>query len=80
MFGRFGARVVVVGGGFTMAAGLAALGLVGRPWQLYPVFLVMSLGWGAMSGAAINIVLAPWFQRRRGSRSAWRSTGQPSGA
>ena len=26
----------------------------------------MSVGWGAMSGAAINIILAPWFQRRRG--------------
>src|SRR6266850_71298 len=44
----------------------ATLGLVDRPWQLYPVFLVMSVGWGAMSGAAINIILAPWFQRRRG--------------
>jgi len=49
-----------------MAAGLATLGLVSRPWQLYLVFLVMSVGWGAMSGAAINIILAPWFQRRRG--------------
>src|SRR4029450_2489097 len=39
---------------------------VDRPWQLYPVFLVMSVGWGAMSGAAINIILAPWFQRQRG--------------
>ena len=26
----------------------------------------MSLGWGAMSGAAINIMLAPWWERRRG--------------
>jgi predicted MFS family arabinose efflux permease len=26
----------------------------------------MSLGWGALSGAAINIILAPWWQRRRG--------------
>jgi MFS family permease len=26
----------------------------------------MAVGWGAMSGAAINIILAPWFQRRRG--------------
>ena len=26
----------------------------------------MALGWGAMSGAAINILLAPWFERRRG--------------
>src|SRR5881628_3558308 len=49
-----------------MATGVAALGIVTHPWQLYPVFLVMSMGWGSMSGAAINIILAPWFQRRRG--------------
>ena len=66
LFGRFGPRAVVIGGSFTMAAGLAALGRVTQPWQLYPTFLLMSLGWGAMSGAAINIILAPWFQRRRG--------------
>jgi hypothetical protein len=66
LFGRFGPRAVVIGGSFAMAAGLAALGRVTQPWQLYPTFLLMSLGWGAMSGAAINIILAPWFQRRRG--------------
>ena len=66
VYERFGPRVGVAGGAAAMAAGLAALGFVGRPWQLYPVFLVMSVGWGAMSGAAINIILAPWFQRRRG--------------
>src|SRR5437879_8292424 len=66
VYERFGPRVVVAGGAVCMAASIAALGGVGRPWQLYPVFLVMSVGWGAMSGAAINIILAPWFQRRRG--------------
>jgi MFS family permease len=66
VYERFGARRVVAGGAIAMAAGVAMLGLVGQPWQLYPVFLVMSVGWGATSGAAINIVLAPWFQRRRG--------------
>jgi predicted MFS family arabinose efflux permease len=40
--------------------------VVTQPWHLYPAFLVMSVGWGAMSGAAINIILAPWFERRRG--------------
>src|SRR5262249_60845586 len=65
-YGRLGPRGVVAGGAAAMAAGLAPLGLVSRPWQLYPVFLVMSVGWGAMSGAAINIILAPWFHRRRG--------------
>src|SRR4029453_7642498 len=66
VYERFGSRAVVAIGAAAMASGLATLGLVDRPWQLYPVFLVMSVGWGAMSGAAINIILAPWFHRRRG--------------
>ena len=66
LYERFGPRAVVSVGSIAMAAGIAALGLVTAPWQLYPVFLVMSVGWGSMSGAAINIILAPWFQRRRG--------------
>src|SRR5262249_41493410 len=66
VYERFGAPVVVAVGAVAMAAGIASLGLVGRPWQLYPVFLVMSVRWGAMSGGALNILGAPWFQRRRG--------------
>src|SRR5882724_5645884 len=66
LYERFGPRAVVAVGSVAMAAGLAALGQVTRPWQLYPAFLLMSVGWGAMSGAAINIILAPWFERRRG--------------
>jgi MFS family permease len=66
MYERFGPRVVVAGASVAMAIGVAALGIVARPWQLYPVFLVMAIGWGALSGAAINIILAPWFERRRG--------------
>jgi len=66
IYERLGPRAVVAGGATALAAGLAALGLVRQPWQLYPVFLMMSVGWGAMSGAAINIILAPWFHRRRG--------------
>ena len=66
VYARFGPRLVVVGASIAMAAGLAALGQVRQPWQLYPVFLVMAVGWGSMSGAAINIILAPWWERRRG--------------
>ena len=66
VYERFGPRLVVVGASVVMAGGIMALGLVTRPWQLYPTFLVMAVGWGAMSGAAINIILAPWFERRRG--------------
>src|SRR5207247_1672248 len=66
LYERFGPRAVVAIATIAMAAAVAALGVVTEPWQLYPVFLVMSVGWGAMSGAAINILLAPWFERRRG--------------
>ncbi len=66
LYQRFGPRVVVGAGSVAMAGGIAALGVVTQPWQLYPAFLVMSVGWGAMSGAAINIILAPWWERRRG--------------
>jgi predicted MFS family arabinose efflux permease len=26
----------------------------------------MAMGWAAMSGAALNVIVAPWFERRRG--------------
>src|SRR5258705_3111300 len=66
LYGRFGPRVIVTVGTVAMATGVAALGIVTAPWQLYPAFIVMSVGWGAMSGAAINILLVPWWERRRG--------------
>jgi len=66
VYARLGPRVVVALGGVALAAGVTALGSVTRAWHLYPICLVMSLGWGALSGAAINIILAPWWQRRRG--------------
>jgi MFS family permease len=66
LYERFGPRAVLVVGSMALAAGVATLGIVDAPWQLYPAFLVMSIGWGAMSGAAINVILAPWWERRRG--------------
>ena len=66
VYARLGPRVVVALGGLALSAGVALLGSVTQPWQLYPAFVVMALGWGALSGAAINIILAPWWQRRRG--------------
>src|SRR5262245_20397318 len=52
LYQRLGPRLVVAGGSVALATGVAMLGVVSRPWQLYPAFLVMSMGWGAMSGAA----------------------------
>src|SRR5262249_46564531 len=66
VYERLGPRLVVIAGIFAMAIGLITLGVVIRPLAVYPAFLILVLGGGSMSGAAINIILAPWWERRRG--------------
>ena len=66
LFARYGARKIVLLGIGAMAAGALLLPLATRLSQVYLVFAVMSVGWVTMSGAAINIIVAPWFERRRG--------------
>jgi len=63
---RFGARPVVATGVLAMAAGVAGLAFAAEPWQIYPPFLLMALGWTAMSGAAVNTMVAGWFVGRSG--------------
>jgi MFS family permease len=65
-FARFGPRRVVLVGVSAMGAGAIGLTWVTQPWHLYFVFPLMAVGWAAMSGAALNVIVAPWFERRRG--------------
>lgn len=65
-FDRFGPRRTVIGGAFAMAAGVLVLSRVTASWQLPFAFLVMAAGWAAMGTAAVNGIVAPWFDRRRG--------------
>ena len=76
---RFGPHRVVVGGVLAMALGVAALGSIDRLWQLYAALAAMALGWACMSGAAINILVAPWFIRQRGVAVSLALTGASGG-
>jgi MFS family permease len=76
---RLGAHRVVVGGVLAMALGVAALGSIDRLWQLYAALAAMALGWACMSGAAINILVAPWFIRQRGVAVSLALTGASGG-
>lgn len=78
-FDRWGSRVIVVPGVMAMAAGVSLLPAVSAPWQLYPVFAVMAFGWAAMSAAAINAIVAPWFERRRGLAISIAMNGASTG-
>ena len=78
-FERHGVRRVVIAGALALAAGLAALTLASRLWQVHAAFAVMSIGWATMSGAAINIIVAPWFDRRRGLAVSLALNGASAG-
>jgi MFS family permease len=75
LFDRWGARAVVTIGTVALACGVVLLTLATGLWQIYAAFGVMSLGWATMSGAAINIIVAPWFERRRGLALSWALNG-----
>ncbi|HVQ75266.1 MAG TPA: MFS transporter, partial [Candidatus Binatia bacterium] len=76
---RFGPRVTVAACALAMAAGVGSLPLVAEIWQLYLAFAVLAVGWAGMSGAAINILLAPWFEARRGLAVSLALTGASLG-
>ncbi|MEI6160048.1 MAG: MFS transporter [Roseococcus sp.] len=57
-------RVVLLG------AALTALGLIGwssamRPWHIFGAAVISGAGWALTSGACINAIISPWFDRRR---------------
>ena len=79
LFDRHGARTVVTMGIVALACGVVSLAWVTQPWQVYAAFTVMSVGWATMSGAAINIIIAPWFDRRRGLAISWSLNGASAG-
>jgi len=78
-FDRYGVRRVIAVGALAMAAGVAALPLATRLWHVHAAFALMSVGWASMSGAAVNIIVAPWFERRRGFAVSLALNGASAG-
>lgn len=62
---RFGIARVTIAGTVLAAAGAVAWTNASQSWQLVPALLLSGAGWSAMSGAAINAMVAPWFERDR---------------
>lgn len=72
---RFGGRWVVAAGACAFAAGLAVLSGATGLAQVAVAYALLALGWGTTSSAAINMALAPWFERRRGLALSLALTG-----
>tara|TARA_R110000787_G_scaffold16622_72_gene52026 strand:- start:9174 stop:10403 length:1230 start_codon:yes stop_codon:yes gene_type:complete len=65
LYRRFGLPVITTGGASLLAAGLLGWALAGQPWQLVLAALATGAGWVTMGAAAINAIIAPWYNRRR---------------
>ena len=63
---RFGPRAVVRGGALCLAVGVASIGQVDRPWQIYLSFVTLGFGWASLSSTALSTLLAPWFDKHQG--------------
>lgn len=63
---RFGPRRVVLLGSIAMGFGVVGLTTLTAPWQIYAPLCAMAVGWASMSSAALNTIIAPWFDRQRG--------------
>lgn len=76
---RYGLVAVTRTGLLACAAGATAWGHAAAPWQMVPAALLTALGWALTSGVAINALVAPWFDRRRGAALSMAFNGASMG-
>src|SRR5690606_25500682 len=66
LIGRRGPRAVVSVGALAMGGGVALLGRVTEPWQVYAIFMLAGVGYACLGATALTTTLAPWFERHQG--------------
>ncbi len=77
---RWGPRPVLMIGTISIATGVALIGQVDAPWQLYPCFMLVGIGWSALSTTGISSTVAPWFERHQGRSITLAIMGASVGA
>jgi MFS transporter len=65
LYRRFGLPTVTRCAAIALSLGVFGWAVAAVPWQLFGAALVSGAGWAAMSGVAVNAVVAPWFVRAR---------------
>lgn len=79
LLARFGPVAVTRAGVLLAAAGAVGWAMAPAPWALVPAALLTAAGWALTSGAAINALVAPWFERRRPAALAMAYNGASVG-
>jgi hypothetical protein len=72
---RFGTSTMTKAGALCLAAGVFGWATAAAPWQLLVASILSGAGWGAMSAAAVNAIVSPWFVRTRPAALAMAYNG-----
>ena len=59
----------------SIAAGILGWAMANAIWQLFVAALSSGAGWSAMSAAALNAIVSPWFHRTRPAALAMAYNG-----
>jgi hypothetical protein len=72
---RFGISAVTKAAALSLALGVLGWAQATAPWQLFVAAAFSGAGWAAMSAAAVNAIVSPWFMRRRPAALAMAYNG-----
>jgi hypothetical protein len=75
LYRRFGIPAVTKAGAIVLAVGVFGWAIAAAPWQLFAATLLSGAGWVMMGVAAINAIVAPWFDRARPAALAMAYNG-----
>ena len=62
---RFGVGQITLLGAALAGVGAVVWANAAQLWHLVPALVISGAGWAATSGAALNAIVAPWFDRER---------------
>ncbi len=77
---RYGPRVVLLGGGVALTAGIFGLGRVQELWQVYLANAALAVGFSCTSTLVLGAIVGRWFRRRRAFVMTLALSGAPLGA
>jgi len=79
LYRRFGLPAVTRAGAVSLAAGVLGWAAAVSPWQLFVATIFSGAGWVALSAAAVNAIVSPWFVRGRAAALAMAYNGASIG-
>jgi len=72
---RFGARGFLLAGVLVMALALVGIGRVTAPWQIFPLYVVLGIGFSLAGSIPSGAIITRWFSARRGMAMMLAHTG-----